>query len=891
MELPVRIPLMTALAGLVLLASLTSIVAQEAKEPPAPPPVVVLDTVGFWRMHHTLKPPVIQHGRQLKPVLLNVKWLDWETDGPAADWRRVDFDDSSWTRFPLRRSAITSYLSRLCLRGKFRVTRPDQVKALRLSLDYHGGAIVTVNGREVARGHVPRGESDIAEAYPEEAFTASGRAAGTLRLRSLTDVPIAASVLREGVNVVAIELVRAPYHQCLEPKEVDGRRAPYELAWNTCRILRVQLVADTADGLVPNAVRHDGLQVWNSDPLAGDFDLDFGDPCEPLRPVHVVGARNGTHSGKVVVGSTRPIHGLKATASDLRGPGGGAIPASAVRVRYGIPWGHEYTVRRHTGPTPYPAVEGLLGALAESAPEEIPVYEKALGEHCVRTPNQPAPVFGAVASVWATVTVPADAPAGLYRGRLTIDVQGEKAMDVPLEVKVVDWTLPEPHDYTTWVEFIESPDTLAVEYDLEPWSQRHWEMIAQSFRHIGQVGSRVVYVPLIARSNLGNEHSMVRWIRKADGRYEFDFSIMDRYLDTAERYIGKPANVCFNVWEIYLLEKEKFKPSSTMSADWIRARKAYAGKGPVVTVLDPAAGTLENVHLPSFTHEESMDLWKPLFDATRSRMEARGLEDAMTLGFISDVLPTKDEVRFLHEASGGLPWTAHSHHPIRKVHGIGDVVYQACVWNIGFPGDTSMMGWKGKWLVAQYQRGNQNAASAARWRHGAEVNIAGRQRGIGRLGADFWFAVKDKHGRRVGTVAGRYPESAWRNLNLYSHFLAPGPDGPIATNRFEAIREGVQECEARIAVERALSDPVLREKLGDELAGRAKQILDERLLYMWKGFSTLRLCGPRWTRATSTPWRGSGVPGHVWFLGSGWQQRSEKLYVLAGEVSKRLGRR
>ena len=41
-----------------------------------------------------------------------------------------------------------------------------------------------------------------------------------------------------------------------------------------------------------------------------DFDLDFGDPSEPLRPVRIAGPRNGACSGKVVVGSNDPIEHL-----------------------------------------------------------------------------------------------------------------------------------------------------------------------------------------------------------------------------------------------------------------------------------------------------------------------------------------------------------------------------------------------------------------------------------------------------------------------------------------------------------------------------------------------------------------------------------------------------
>ena len=66
----------------------------------------------------------------------------------------------------------------------------------------------------------------------------------------------------------------------------------------------------------------------------------------------------------------------------------------------------------------------------------------------------------------------------------------------------------------------------------------------------------------------------------------------------------------------------------------------------------------------------------------------------------------------------------------------------------------------------------------------------GTARGVGRLGADTWSAVKDKQGRRLARAWERFPGSDWANLNINSSALAPGPDGPVSTQRFESLREG-----------------------------------------------------------------------------------------------------
>jgi hypothetical protein len=327
---------------------------------------VVLDTYSFWRMHHTLEAPVIEDGGKATPITYGFAWMDMATAGPPAGWTAAGFDDSTWLRGPARMSARTPYLSRLCMRGYFTVTDPAQVKNLSLTLLYQGGAVVYLNGKELARGHLAAGQT-MAERYPADAFVdakgelfkgwdraeteldADSKRRLGLRVRSLSNVRVPAERLRKGVNVLAIEIVRTSYPAAVDTgaqrrghATIKSERATCLLEFNTCQLVGVQLQAATGSGLQSAAVRAPGLHVWNSDVPAGDFDMDFGGQAgEPLRPVRIVAARNGAFNGKFVVGASEPLRGLKVTVGDLAASGGRSIPASAVQVRYAQPWGLE----------------------------------------------------------------------------------------------------------------------------------------------------------------------------------------------------------------------------------------------------------------------------------------------------------------------------------------------------------------------------------------------------------------------------------------------------------------------------------------------------------------------------------------------------------------------
>ena len=134
----------------------------------------------------------------------------------------------------------------------------------------------------------------------------------------------------------------------------------------------------------------------------------------------------------------------------------------------------------------------------------------------------------------------------------------------------------------------------------------------------------------------------------------------------------------------------------------------------------------------------------------------------------------------------------------------------------------------------------------------------------------------------------------------------------MATARFENLREGVQECEARIVIERALLDSAATEQLGDRLAQQCQDLLNERQRAMWKtiwsneeDLNSLDVISARhpieaiWHALTKE--KGKDLPdywdsaarrirsdeeakGRVWFAASGWQARNQRLFALAGQV-------
>ena len=858
-------------------------------------PAVILDTDSFWRCHVVRGTELVRkasgelaHLSELAPsakVKVEGKYRMQLREVPAAahtpapprGWADADFDDGDW---PRERGPFYAFLpgpygytgeyrpvQSIRLRGKFHVGDPAAAAGLTLSLDFHGGAVVGVNGRELTRAHLPACEltdDTPAEDYPIEAYVApNGNVLRhgygdpkaypdryKLRTRRLKGVKVPADMLRRGTNVLTVELRRSPAPEVMFTGKVKKTHLGPSCWWPRVALERIRLKAPAGSGVAAAPPSPAGPRAWNRDLLWRVRADDRGDANEPLRAVSIRGVRNGSFSGKLVVGPVKPPGALRVEVGDLTGPG--VIPASAVQVRHALP-------------------DGLRRGAKTLA------YFDTLETH-------PPAAAGGVQPVWFTVHVPPDAKAGVYEGKATISVGDARVCEAPIRLEVIGWSLPAARDFTTHVGLIQSPETVAMKYGAPMWSKKHWELIDRSFDLLGQVATRTVYITMIRRTHFGNPHSMVRWRRAADGRLEPDLSVAEKYIDAARKRLGRISVVGLYCWE----------PLHTGHYE----HKTFHGDRKVlISVVDPDTGKLTEAEAPAWGTPECRAFWTKALGAVRKMLAARGLADAMMLGISADYAPSKTVVDDLAAADPKAKWIAHSHVFWSSVHG-RPVGYLAVLWGMfdlwdpagEIYGQRRFHGWRdAPFLICRYPRNELRlpAATPARYRTYPEQWMTARGKwladpktrrkfwsgtcGFGRVGADFWPVLKDGRGR-MHRLLNRYPdESSWGQLTLtFSNpaVLGPGRDGAAATVRLEMLREGLQEAEARVFIEKALLDPARRKALGEPLAARCQAMLDERVRDLMRAVD--------------------GNGDWLWYISSSWRRRSKALYSAAAEVAEAM---
>jgi len=265
-------------------------------------------------------------------------------------------------------------------------------------------------------------------------------------------------------------------------------------------------------------------------------------------------------------------------------------------------------------------------------------------------------------------------------------------------------------------------------------------------------------------------------------------------------------------------------------------------------------------------------------------MKARGIEDkALGFGLSRDMMPGKATIINLKKVAPFAGWVSHSHGLRKSMHGMR-AAYATTVWNARFPksADEHLYGWRQKIPALHNDRDIWKPpydSQLVRSRVLGELNITGKQRGFGRMSADFWPCLKDKKGRRY-SIASRFPRSNWVQLNLrQTPYLYPGPDGALSTIRYEMMREGVQECEARICLEKILLDDARKAKLGEEPAAKCRAMLDERVGAL---LTSVRKKGKKKAKMLEAS-DGS-------FAESNWQELSARLYAAAAEAEAALAK-
>ncbi|MFA9414438.1 glycoside hydrolase domain-containing protein, partial [Streptococcus sp. E29BA] len=145
-------------------------------------------------------------------------------------------------------------------------------------------------------------------------------------------------------------------------------------------------------------------------------------------------------------------------------------------------------------------------------------------------------------NVWLTIKVPEQAVAGRYTG--TVKVLADH-LATPLSfnytLEVADATLKPVTDFKDSfdIELWQNPFAVAEYYNVEPFSEKHFEILRPHMERYKALGGHAVTTTIVEEAWAGQTYSkneikfpsMIDWTKKADGTFSFDYTKFDKWVE------------------------------------------------------------------------------------------------------------------------------------------------------------------------------------------------------------------------------------------------------------------------------------------------------------------------------------------------------------------------
>lgn len=201
------------------------------------------------------------------------------------------------------------------------------------------------------------------------------------------------------------------------------------------------------------------------------------------------------------------------------------------------------------------------------------------------------------ALILVSVDIPENARPGIYM----LTLGGIPESREIARIKVLPATLPPPKDWKIHLDLWQHPEAVARWTGTKLWSREHFAAMKPIMKRLADAGQKVVTCSIIEEpwDHQTRDHwtSMVKWRKTQSGKWQFDYTAFDKYVDFMMNEIGIREQI-----SCYTMVSWSLK----------------------TTYFDEASGTTKTISLDPKSPDYD-DTWKAFLTDFRAHLKKRGL--------------------------------------------------------------------------------------------------------------------------------------------------------------------------------------------------------------------------------------------------------------------------
>ncbi|RYY17095.1 MAG: DUF4091 domain-containing protein, partial [Chitinophagaceae bacterium] len=294
------------------------------------------------------------------------------------------------------------------------------------------------------------------------------------------------------------------------------------LLFNACNSGSVNLVSDAYVEL-PNP-RPTDKSAWQK--AKPGMAISFASPdIRYKKEQFVLPEKNNSWKGKgwrgerihtkILISTTDSVRGIAFTTSALKTNDGKLIPADHISVKFIRYVMTDSIGRKGSGCGIEPDLDSSLSEDAIDNTTSLPIAANS---------SQP---------VWLSIRIPQDATPGLYDGSISVEGVADE-LTINYSVEVLNRTLPEPQAWNFHLDLWQNPFSIARVHNVKEWSNEHMDAMTPYMQMLANAGQKVITTSIIHdpwnSQTFDVYKSMVKWVKKKDGSWSYDYSIFDKWV-------------------------------------------------------------------------------------------------------------------------------------------------------------------------------------------------------------------------------------------------------------------------------------------------------------------------------------------------------------------------